>query len=100
MEMVPMALRTFIDISSYWSQLTFTLAIALERCIIIVGGTKASVILKKRNRVIFYVIVLVVISITPALVMWDFFEHVDPSALEPVSTTITRKIFVLLDLTG
>ena len=84
LEMVPIALRTFIDFTGYWSQLIFTLALAIERYILIVQGRRATSILNKRRRLFFYGVVMVVVIIPLPLVMVDFFLHVDDGGHELV----------------
>ena len=85
LELIPIALRTFIDFTSYWSQLIFTLAIALERYVLITRGRRATFILNKSRRRFFYGAVLAVVVIPPPLIMTDFFLHVDDGGQELVS---------------
>ena len=42
-------LRTCIDATTYWFQIVLTVAIAIERYILIVRGTEAATILNKRR---------------------------------------------------
>ena len=60
------------DICPYWSQVSLTLALAVERYIIICHGTKAKSILSTRNRILFYIAVGFSSFLGPALIMGHY----------------------------
>ena len=53
-------LRTCIDATTYWFQIVLTVAIAIERYILIVRGTEAATILNKRRMALHNVEILIV----------------------------------------
>ncbi|XP_075256573.1 uncharacterized protein LOC142349046 [Convolutriloba macropyga] len=70
-------LRLFIDISTYWSQLVLSLAIAIERYILIVRSHDSNVILSKPRRRVFYALVVIAICIVPPIFITDFTVNMD-----------------------
>ena len=57
------------EVYPYWIQVTLTLALAIERYVLIVKGVDAKQILTKRNRKIFYFFVAVLGFVPPSLIM-------------------------------
>ena len=99
-------LRLITDFTIYWSQLVVTLAVALERYILIVYGTKSKAILRTQRRKTFYSIVIFIVVILPVLVIADFCKNYEPSFHDakpfhaayfdynPSSVNETRLVFV------
>ena len=57
------------DVVPYWSQVTLTLAFALERYVLIVKGKEAAVILNKRKRKLLYSAVIFLGFVPPSLIV-------------------------------
>ena len=64
-------LRVLIDVTTYWSQLVITFAIAIERYILIFHGTESMSILSPHRRRKFYSVVVCVVFLLPLCVMVD-----------------------------
>ena len=71
-------LRLITDFTIYWSQLVVTLAVALERFILIVYGNNSKVVLSPQRRKKFYSIVIFMVLILPILVIVDFCTNYEP----------------------
>ena len=60
-------IKYLTDFFSYWSQLNFSLAIAIERYVLIVKATQAQGLLTKSRRQKFYALTIIWVSV-PALI--------------------------------
>ena len=70
-------LRYFLDLSSYWSQMVLTLALAIERYIIIVRAHDSAILLSKRRRVLFYSLTIFTCCLIPLLGTIDNLINLD-----------------------
>ena len=67
--------RLITDSTTYWTQIMFMLAIAIERYILIVTGHKAKSLLSHKRRLCFYVITVLFSVSVPLLYIVDFLVH-------------------------
>ena len=83
------------DICPYWSQVTLTLAFALERYILICHGMKAEQLLSTKNRIIFYVAVGVFSFFVPSLIMthYAFTGSIQASLMLAIKIVPYKTIF-------
>ena len=88
------SLRVLTDISTYWTQLVVTLAIAIERYILITWGKNAKTILTPKRRRRMYLIVIIVVVIIPLLVMTDHFINYDTVIKEEPDYVSTSIVFI------
>ena len=60
--------RILSEVVPYWCQIVLTIALAVERYILIVLGARAEMMLSKRNRLVFYSAVIL-LSLAPSVVL-------------------------------
>ena len=65
-------LRVFIDVYPYWSQVFLTLALAIERFILICHGEKAEQWLSKARRKMLYFVAMALSFVFPTAILADF----------------------------
>ena len=68
-------LRIITDSTTYWTQIVITLAIAIERYILIVTGVRSKTLLSSRRRLCFYAITVFFGCCIPMLYIADFLVH-------------------------
>ena len=68
-------LRILINSTLYWSQITITVAIALERYIVIALSTHAQQLMKSAKRRLLYALAIVLPFAMPVAYLTDFLLH-------------------------
>ena len=84
-------LRTMIDFTTYWSQVVLTLAVAIERYIIIVKAKKLAYILNIKRRRLIYSVVMLMVVIPVVLVLTDFVANWDRGLIDVSIVACCRK---------